>query len=80
MSCAERRCGKEEEERSRVDQARAEEGVQCQRCRLQSDSSLQSTRRGALAQMHETGLTGLPQHCTRERERETVTGYYHVDH
>lgn len=58
---------------SREDQVRAEEGVQCQRCRLQSNSSGQSKRHGALAQMHEAGLTGLPQHCTRERLSPDIT-------
>lgn len=44
--------------------------------RMQSNSWVQSDRHGALAQKHEAGRTGLPQHCTRG----TVTGNYHADH
>lgn len=59
------------------EQARVEEGVQCQRCRLQSDCSLQSNRCGALAQMHEASLYWL---TSALHQGGTVTGYYHVDH
>lgn len=50
--------------RSREDQVRAEEVARCQHHQLQSNSSGQSKRRGA--QMYKAGLTGLPQHYTRE--------------
>lgn len=58
---------------TREDQVRAEEGARCQQHRLQSNSSGQSKRRGALAQMHKAGLTGLPQHYTREGLSPDIT-------
>lgn len=49
--------GRKEKKKGREDQASAEQGkhVVCQRCRTQSNVSLQSGRRGALARTHRAG-------------------------